>query len=122
MWSLSRAERQNHLPQPADHAAFDAFGYLACKCTWQGHVQPIVHQHPQALLGQAALGLFIPQPVLIPMAALAQVQHLALGLIKPHEIPMFPLLDLVQVPLGGIPSLMRVNSTTKLGVIFMESN
>ncbi|KAF4799332.1 hypothetical protein TURU_055885 [Turdus rufiventris] len=32
-----------------------------------------------------------------------QVQHLALGLVKLHQIPMGPFLELVQVPLDGIP-------------------
>ena len=42
---------------------------------------------------------------------------LALGLVEPHEVHMGPFLDLVQVPLNGIPSLRCVNRTTQLGVI-----
>ncbi|KAK4828713.1 hypothetical protein QYF61_000551 [Mycteria americana] len=63
---------------------------------------------------RAALNSLIPQPVLIPEVALTQVQHPALGLVVPHEVHMGPLLELVQVPLNGIPSLRHVNHTTQL--------
>ncbi|KAK4830181.1 hypothetical protein QYF61_008972 [Mycteria americana] len=117
----SRAEGQNHLPRPAGHAAFDAaqdtVGFLGCECTLSAHVQLFIHQYPQVLLHRAALNPFISQPVLIPGVALTQVQDPALGLVEPHEVPIDPLLQLVQVPLDGIPSLRRVNHTTQLGVI-----
>lgn len=45
------------------------------------------------------------------------MKHLAPGLIKPPEIPMAPILELVQAPLDGIPSCRYANSTTQLGVI-----
>ena len=42
-WSLTRAEWQNHLPQPAGHASFDAaqdmVGFLGCRHTLLGHVE-----------------------------------------------------------------------------------
>ncbi|KAK4825848.1 hypothetical protein QYF61_003099 [Mycteria americana] len=89
----------------------------------QLHVFPVLRtpeldtvlQYPQALLCRAALNPFIPQPVLIPGVAPTQVQDLALGLVEPHEVHMGPLLQLVQVPLDGIPSLRHVNRTTQLG-------
>ena len=81
------------------------------------HVQLFIHQYPQVLLGRAALNPFIPQPVLIPGLAATQVQDLALDLVEPHEVHVGPLLELVQLPLDGIPSLRRaVNCTTQLGV------
>ncbi|KAK4821037.1 hypothetical protein QYF61_012217 [Mycteria americana] len=46
-----------------------------------------------------------------------QVQDPALGLVEPHEVRTGPLLQLVQVPLDGIPSFWRVHCTTQLGVI-----
>ncbi|KAK4822863.1 hypothetical protein QYF61_020714 [Mycteria americana] len=46
-----------------------------------------------------------------------QVQDPALGLVEPHEVHTGPLLELVQVPLDGIPSLRCVNCATELGVI-----
>jgi len=81
-----------------------------------GHVQLFVHRYPQVLLGRAALNPFIPQPVLIVGVALAQVQDSAPGLVEPPEVHTGPLLELVQVPLDGIPSLRHVNRTTQLGV------
>jgi len=75
----SRAEGQNPLPQPAGHAALDAaqdtVGLLGCERALLAHVQLFIHQHPQVLLGRAALNPFIPQPVLMP--GVAPVQDLA---------------------------------------------
>lgn len=101
----SKAEWQNALPCFAGHvfdAAQDTFGFLDCKCMWLGHVQPLIHQHPQVLLCRAALNLF--SLVLILGVAPIQVQHLALYLVKPHKIPMDPVLEFVQVSLYVIPS------------------
>ncbi|KAK4826191.1 hypothetical protein QYF61_006135 [Mycteria americana] len=117
----SRVEGQNHLPQPTGHASLDAAqdmaGFLGCERTLPAHVQLFIHQYPQVLLHRAALNPFIPQPVLILGVAPTQVQDLELGLLEPHEVHMGPLLELVQVPLDGIPSLRRVNCTSQLGVI-----
>ncbi|KAK4830182.1 hypothetical protein QYF61_008973 [Mycteria americana] len=100
-----------------DAALQDTVGFLGCECTLLAHVQLFIHQYPQVLLHRAALNPFISQPVLIPGVALTQVQDPALGLVEPHEVPIGPLLQLVQVPLDGIPSLRGVNHTTQLGVI-----
>ncbi|KAK4821151.1 hypothetical protein QYF61_014246 [Mycteria americana] len=93
-----RAERQNHLPRPAGHAAFDAAqdmaGLLGCERTLLAHVQLFVHQYPQGLFFRAALDHIIPQPVLKPRIALTQV------------------------PLDDIPPFWRVNCTAQLGVIY----
>ncbi|KAK4827398.1 LOW QUALITY PROTEIN: hypothetical protein QYF61_017803 [Mycteria americana] len=72
---------------------------------------------------QAALSPFIPLacidtgdcPELI--LGIAPTQDPTLGLVEPHEVHTGPLLQLVQVPLDGIPSLRHVNCTTQLGVI-----
>ncbi|KAK4830062.1 hypothetical protein QYF61_008400 [Mycteria americana] len=116
-----RVEGQNHLLQPAGHASFDAaqvtVGFLGCKCTLLAHVQLFIHQYPQVLLLRAALNPLITQPVLRLGVALTHVQDLALGLVDPHEVHMGPLLQLVQVPLDGIPSLRHANCATQLGVI-----
>ncbi|KAK4816932.1 hypothetical protein QYF61_025428 [Mycteria americana] len=117
----SRAEGQNHLLQPVGHASSDATqhtgGLLGCKRTLPAHVQLFIHQYPQVRLGRAALNPFIPQPVLILGVAPTQVQNLALILVECHEVHRGPLLELVQVPLDGMPSLRLVNRTSQLGVI-----
>ncbi|KAK4831745.1 hypothetical protein QYF61_018943 [Mycteria americana] len=97
--------------------AQDTIGFLGCEHTLLAHVQLFIHQYPQVLLCRAALNPFIPQPVLIPGVALTQVQDPALGLVESHEVHAGPILQLVQVPLDGIPSLRCVNCTTQLGVI-----
>ncbi|KAJ7412140.1 hypothetical protein WISP_98671 [Willisornis vidua] len=66
---------------------------------------------------QAALHLFILQSVLIPGFGPTQVQHHALDLGHPHEIPMGTSLKIVQVPLDGIPSFRCGNCTTQHGAI-----
>ncbi|KAK4815224.1 hypothetical protein QYF61_022871 [Mycteria americana] len=117
----SGVEGQDHLPRPAGHAALDAaqgrVGFLGFERTLPAHGQLFIHQDPQVLLHRAALNPFIPQPVLIPGVAPTQVQDLTLGLVEPHEVHVGPLLELVQVPLGAIASLRRVNRTTQLGVV-----
>jgi len=45
------------------------------------------------------------------------MRDLALRPVEPHEVHQGPPLQLVQVPLDGIPSLRRVDRTTQLGVI-----
>ncbi|KAK4818966.1 LOW QUALITY PROTEIN: hypothetical protein QYF61_022633 [Mycteria americana] len=115
----SRVEGQNHLPRPAGHASFDAaqdtVGFLGCERTLSAHVQLFIHQYPQVLFRRATLDPFIPQPVLL--LGVAPTQDLALNLVEPHEVHTGPLLQLVQDPLDGIPSLRCVNHTTQLGVV-----
>jgi len=117
----SGAEGQKPLPRPAGHTSLDAaqgtVGLLGCESTLPGHVKLFIHQYPQVLLLRVALNPFIHQPALIPGVASIQVQDLALGLVEPQEVHIGPLLELVQVPLDGIPSLRHVNCTTQLGVI-----
>ncbi|TRZ17906.1 hypothetical protein HGM15179_009199 [Zosterops borbonicus] len=115
----NREEGQNHLPYSIGHIPFDAaqdtFGFLGFKYTLLDHVQPPIHQH--SLLGRAALNLITPQPALVPGFASYQMQDLAFGLVKPHEIPMGQILELVQVPLDGILSFRYGSHMTHLGVI-----
>ena len=77
-------------PSACDHAAFDAaqdtVALLGCECALPGHVD-LVNQHPEVVLGRAALNPFIPQPILIPGVAPTHVQDLALGLVEPRELP-----------------------------------
>ncbi|KAK4818202.1 hypothetical protein QYF61_008586 [Mycteria americana] len=117
----SRVKGQNHLPRPAGHASFDAaqdaVGFLGCKCTLLAHVQLFIHQYLQVLLRRAALYHIIPQPILKPRITPTQGQDPALGLVEPHEVRTGPLLQLVQVPLDGIPSFWCLNCTTQFGVV-----
>ena len=96
-------------PRPDDHTSFGAaqgtVGFLGCQHTLLAHVQLFIHQYPHVLLCRVALNPFIPQPVLIWGVALTQVQDLSLGIVELHEVHMGPLLEIVQVPLHGIPSL-----------------
>jgi len=55
----SSVEEQNPLAQPAGRAAFDAaqdtVGLLGYERTLLAHVQLLIYQYPQALLGRTAL-------------------------------------------------------------------
>jgi len=73
-------------------------GFPGCKCTLLTHVQYLASTCiPQVLLLRAAFNPLMPQPVLIPGAALTKVKVLALGPIEPHEVHTGLPLQLIQV-------------------------
>ncbi|KAK4809954.1 hypothetical protein QYF61_002911 [Mycteria americana] len=111
----------DHFPSPAGHAIFDtsqdAIGFLGHLGTLLAHIQAAVNQHPQVLLCQAALQPLFPKPVALHEVAVAQVQDLALGLVKPHTIDLSPSIQPVQVPLQSLPTLQQINTPTQLRVV-----
>ncbi|KAK4806229.1 hypothetical protein QYF61_013373 [Mycteria americana] len=116
-----RVQGHNHFPSPAGHAipdtSQDAIGFLGHLGTLLAHIQAAVNQHPQVLLCQAAFQPLFPKPVALHGVAVAQVQDLALGLVKPHTIDLSPSIQPVQVPLQSLPPLKQINTPTQLGVI-----
>ena len=82
-----KVEGNNHLPLLTGHSSFDApqdtVGLQGCKCMLLAHVQLFVDQDPQVLLYRAALSEF-SQSVLLSGITSTQVQHLAIGFVKPH--------------------------------------
>ncbi|KAK4826008.1 hypothetical protein QYF61_003781 [Mycteria americana] len=116
-----RVQGHNHFPSPAGHAIFDtgqdAIGLLGRLGTLLAHIQASVNQHPQVLLCQAAFQPLFPKPVALHGVAVAQVQDLALGLVKPHTIHPSPSIQPVQVPLQSLPTLKQINTPTQLGVV-----
>ncbi|KAK4821248.1 hypothetical protein QYF61_016547 [Mycteria americana] len=116
-----RVQGHNHFPSPAGHAIFDtgqdAIGLLGRLGTLLAHIQAAVNQHPQVLLCQAAFQPLFPKPVVLHGVAVAQVQDLALGLVKPHTIHPSPSIQPVQVPLQSLPTLQQINTPTQLGVV-----
>ncbi|KAK4810597.1 hypothetical protein QYF61_007334 [Mycteria americana] len=116
-----RVQGHNHFPSPAGHAIFDtsqdAIGFLGRLGTLLAHIQAAVNKHPQVLLCQAALQPLFPKPVALHGVAVAQVQDLALGLVKPHTIDLSPSIQPVQVPLQSLPTLKQINTPTQLGVV-----
>ena len=52
-----------------------------------------------------------------PGVAPIQVQHLALGLVEPHGVPMGTFAESAEAPVDGILSLRCDNCTTQLGDI-----
>ncbi|KAK4819185.1 hypothetical protein QYF61_026659 [Mycteria americana] len=116
-----RVQGHDHCPSPAGHAIFDtsqdAIGFLGRLGTLLAHIQAAVNKHPQVLLCLAAFQPLFPKPVALHGVAVAQVQDLALGLVKPHTIDLGPSIQPVQVPLQSLPTLQRINTPTQLGVI-----
>ncbi|KAK4825630.1 hypothetical protein QYF61_001415 [Mycteria americana] len=116
-----RVQGHNHFPSPAGHAIFDtgqdAIGLLGRLGTLLAHIQAAVNQHPQVLLCWAAFQPLFPKPVALHGVAVAQVQDLALGLVKPHTIHPSPSIQPVQVPLQSLPTLQQINTPTQLGVV-----
>ncbi|KAK4815625.1 LOW QUALITY PROTEIN: hypothetical protein QYF61_004840 [Mycteria americana] len=116
-----RVQGHDHCPSPAGHAIFDtsqdAIGFLGRLGTLLVHVQLAVNQHPQVLLCCAAFQPLFPKPVELHGDAVAQVQDLALGLVKPHTVDLGPSIQPVQVPLQSLPTLKQINTPAQLGVI-----
>ncbi|KAK4810733.1 hypothetical protein QYF61_007707 [Mycteria americana] len=116
-----RVQGHNHFPSPAGHAIFDtsqdAIGLLGRLGTLLAHIQAAVNQHPQVLFRWAAFQPLFPKPVALHGVAVAQVQDLALGLVKPHTIHPSPSIQPVQVPLQSLPTLQQINTPTQLGVV-----
>ncbi|RMC15986.1 hypothetical protein DUI87_08193 [Hirundo rustica rustica] len=89
------------------------------KCTLLGRVQFLLYQDPKDLQSTAALNPFIRWPVLIPGVATTQLPHLALILVKPHEIyklkepdgPFQPYSKIKQLP--SEPFVTFVESLTR---------
>ncbi|KAK4814103.1 hypothetical protein QYF61_008198 [Mycteria americana] len=116
-----RVQGHDHFPSPAGHAIFDtgqdAIGLLGRLGTLLAHIQAAVNKHPQVLLCWAAFQPLFPKPVALHGVAVAQVQDLALGLVKPHTIHPSPSIQPVQVPLQSLPTLQQINTPTQLGVV-----
>ncbi|KAK4821693.1 hypothetical protein QYF61_027457 [Mycteria americana] len=116
-----RVQGHDHFPSPAGHAisdtSQDATGLLGRLGTLLAHIQPAVNQHPQVLLCEAAFQPLFPKSVALHGVAVAQVQDLALGLVKPHTIDLSPSIQPVQVTLQSLHTLKQINTPTQLGVI-----
>ncbi|KAK4818289.1 hypothetical protein QYF61_010431 [Mycteria americana] len=116
-----RVQGHDHFPSPAGHAVSDtsqdAIGLLGRLGTLLAHIQASVNQHAQVLFRCAAFQPLFPRPVALHGVAVAQVQDLALGLVKPHTIDLGPSIQPVQVPLQGLPTLQQTNTPAQLGVI-----
>ncbi|KAK4831631.1 hypothetical protein QYF61_018571 [Mycteria americana] len=114
-------EGHDYFPTPAGHTipdtSQDAIGFLGRLGTPLAHIQPAVNQHSQVLLCWAAFQPLFPKPVALHGVAVAQVQDLALGLVKPHTIDLGPSIQPVQVPLQSLPPLKQINTPTQLGVV-----
>ncbi|KAK4810953.1 hypothetical protein QYF61_013361 [Mycteria americana] len=111
-----RVQGHDHFPSPAGHTipdtSQDAIGFLGRLGTLLGHIQAAVNQHPQVLLCQAAFQPLFPKPEALHGVAVAQVQDLALSLVKTHTIDLGPSIQPVRVPLQSLLTLQQINTPT----------
>ncbi|KAK4815335.1 hypothetical protein QYF61_000167 [Mycteria americana] len=116
-----QVQGHDHFPSPAGHTisdtSQDAIGFLGHLGTLLAHIQAAVNQHPQVLFHRAAFQPLFPKPVALHGVAVAQVQDLALGLVKPHTIGPSPSIQPVQIPLQSLPTLQQINTPAQLGVV-----
>lgn len=84
------AEGDSHLPHLTSHFSLDeaqiTVGFLECKHTLSTHILFFIHHSPQVLLYTAAFNLPITWSTQMFEIDLIQVQQLALGLIKLHDV------------------------------------
>jgi len=111
----------NPLPTPAGHTipdtSQDAVGLLGHLGTLLAHVQLAVDQHPKILFRRAAFQPLLPKLVVLHAVVVTEVQGPAFGLVEPHSAGLRPLIQPVQIPLHGLPTLKQINTSTQLGVI-----
>ncbi|KAK4822219.1 hypothetical protein QYF61_011860 [Mycteria americana] len=115
-----RVQGHDHIPT-AGHAILDtsqdAIGFLGHLGTLLAHIQAAVNQHAQVLFCLAAFQPLFPKPVALHGVVVAQVQDLALGLVKPHTVDLGPSIQPVQVPLQSLPTLKQIKAPAQLVVI-----
>ena len=91
-----RADRQDLLPCPAEHASLDAawdmVGFLGYEGTLLAHVQLAIHQYPQVLLGSAVFHLYIHQLLLVAVVATTGARPCT-WIIELHVNHLCPLLE-----------------------------
>jgi len=71
------------------------------------------HQDPHVVLHRATLKEFA-QLVHVSRIILTQVQNFVFCFVEPHQVHKGPPFELIEVPLGGIPSFCCINYTTHL--------
>ena len=116
-----RAEGEENLPRPAAHPPRDApqdpIGLLGTQGTLLAHGQPIVHQDTQVPLRRPALQQVVPKPLLMHGVVPPQVQDLALALVEPHQVPLCPDLQPIQVTLNGSTAFWCIYHTSRFCVV-----
>uniref|UniRef100_A0A8B9BYU4 Small ribosomal subunit protein RACK1 n=1 Tax=Anser brachyrhynchus TaxID=132585 RepID=A0A8B9BYU4_9AVES len=70
--------------------------------------------HPQILFLCTAFEPICAEPVALHGVVVPQVQDLALNLVEPHPIGLYPLTHPVQVPLQGLPTPQQPNTSPNL--------
>jgi len=111
----------NHLFWTAGYAVFDASQDLDCPLGCQGtllsHMNPAVNQHSQTPFCRAGLQPLVSQFILVTGVTPPQVQNPAFGPVKGHATGDCLMLQSIQIPLQGLSSLERVNTTSQFSII-----
>lgn len=108
----SHENRGPESPRPAGLLAFDAIQdmicFLGCKNALQDQVQPLTHQHPQNLFSICLTTCIDIEPSPNSGATHCFAKH--------HEVPIGPLLKLVQVPQIASHPLATLTATLQYDV------
>ncbi|KAK4815505.1 hypothetical protein QYF61_003063, partial [Mycteria americana] len=100
-------------------------GFQRCNSSQKGtlltHNALSINQHAQIPFCRAALQSFLSQFILMSGVPLSQVQKLSF-VVKFHAIDDCPVLQFMYIPLQGLLSLKRVNSTSQFSIISKLTN
>ncbi|KAF4792461.1 hypothetical protein TURU_122279 [Turdus rufiventris] len=105
---------QKHLLAPF-YAVQDTIAFLGCKSTWPCHIELLVSQHHQVILGRAVLNPLFAQLVFVLQASPNRLLDLALGHVETPGVHTGPDPQAVEVALD-LPCLQG-DCTTQLGAI-----
>ena len=96
----------------------DVTGHLGHLGTLLSHVQASsISQHHQTLFLCTAFQPLCPKPVALHGVSVTKVQDPSLSHVEPPSIGLWPFIQPVQVPLQGLSTLQKVNTSPQLGVI-----
>lgn len=73
-----------------------------------GHIEFLVHQHPQDFVHRATLNPFPAHPVFVPGIAPALVQDIVVDLVELQEVLVDLSLQPFKAPLDGISTLQHI--------------
>jgi len=114
-------EGKENLPRPAGHNPLDAsqnpVSFLGNQGTLLAHGQPVVHQDTQGPFHRAALQQVCPKPVLVHGVVPPQVQDPAFALVEPHQVPLCPTLQPIQVTLNRSTAFWCIYHSSQFGVV-----
>ena len=85
--------------------------------TLLAHVQLSIDQPTQVPFLFVVIQSICPKPRALHEVIVAKLQVPALSLIEHHRVHLSPVIQPIQIPLQGLPTLRQIDTTFQLGVI-----